>query len=626
MSEFIIENGILRIYRGNEEVVAIPDGVTEIGEYAFFDCRSLTSVTIPASVKSIGRKVFEYCVSLKKINITDISAWCEIDFAKYENFPLGYTHDLYLNDELVTELVIPDGVTNIKKYAFNFCTSLKSVTIPASVKSIERYAFDGCSSLEKVYITDISSWCEIEFENYSSNPLNYATNLYLNDELITELVIPYGVTNIKNYTFCNCQSLTSVILPDSVTRIEAESFRDCSSLESIAIPNSVVSIGTRAFYWCSSLATIIFSNSVTTIGVEAFSNCESLKSITIPNSVTNIGGGAFEGCKSLKSITIPDSIVNVGYDAFKFCFSLKKVNISDISAWCKINFKNSDSNPLNYANYLYLNNKLVTELLIPDGVTLIEKYAFFNCKSLNSIIIPDSVESIRKNAFCSCTALTKVMIPDCLTDIEENAFDNCKSLNYYYVFKYGKIVKNFVETWSEEFEKLYSMVRVKYTIIYHHSDWADGDFYEGWGDDYDNSYTLYREPERKELLLKDGELYGFVTNSVNCPLIITDPKSYDPPLIGWDSWTLSDESSLSRYLWIPRLEADSEKYEFSADDFPKGFVKAVVKQIGKEDSKGFFDGSFDVTIELTDNAIANPDATLSEFFKIKPGCVLVKKP
>ena len=102
MSEFIIENGILRRYRGNEEVGAIPDGVTDIGEYAFFDCRSLTSVTIPASVKSIGRKVFEYCVSLKKINITDISAWCEIDFAEYENFPLGYTHDLSLNDDNVT--------------------------------------------------------------------------------------------------------------------------------------------------------------------------------------------------------------------------------------------------------------------------------------------------------------------------------------------------------------------------------------------------------------------------------------------------------------------------------------------------------------------------------------------
>ena len=251
------------IPKGYLKEVVITSG-TKIGNYAFRDCSSLTSITIPDSVTSIGDYAFSGC------HIT----YASIPASVIWRIPKGY----------FKEVVITSG-TKIGSGAFDDCSSLTSVTIPDSITEIGDYAFRGCSSL-------------------------------------TSVTIPDSVTSIGVYAFRDCSSLTSITIPDSVTSIGKYAFQGCSSLTSVTIGNSVTSIGDYAFWLCSSLTSVTIPDSVTEIGRSAFSNCSSLSSVTIPDSVTSIGKYAFYNCSSLTSVTIPNSVTSIGSSAFYNCSSL----------------------------------------------------------------------------------------------------------------------------------------------------------------------------------------------------------------------------------------------------------------------------------------------------------------
>ena len=288
--------------------VTIPEGVTSIGKRAFWAWHqsSLTSITIPSSLTNIGADAFGYCGNLTDVYITDLEAYCCINYCGNGSCPFQdsfKTHRLYLDGNLVTDLVIPSSATYITDYLFNCCTSLRSVTIPDSVTNIGSHAFYGCSSLMSVtipnsvtsigshafyncsmlknitipssvtriggcafygcnsmtavYITDVDAWCNIVFDEYRdlrdnydkyyANPIYYAHNLYLDGELVTNLVIPNSVTSISDFLFYGCSSLMNIEMQEGVSNIGRKAFADCSSLTNIKIPNSVTSIGENAF-------------------------------------------------------------------------------------------------------------------------------------------------------------------------------------------------------------------------------------------------------------------------------------------------------------------------------------------------------------------------------------------
>ena len=145
-------------------------------------------------------------------------------------------------------------------------------------------------------------------------------------------------------------------------------------------------------------------------------------------SVTSIGKYAFNGCSRLTSVTIGNSVTTIGDYAFYDCTSLKSVYISDLSAWCKIYFETSYSNPLYQAHNLYLNGELLTELTIPDDIAEIKNYTFYDCYGLTSVTIPESVTTIGGYAFNGCSGLTSVTIPNSVTTIGDYAFYDCSGL------------------------------------------------------------------------------------------------------------------------------------------------------------------------------------------------------
>ncbi len=260
-----------KVYGNMLQKVEIGNGVTSIGNYAFYNCYSLASVVIPNGVTSIGSSAFYGCYSLASVVI-----------------PQGVTSigiEAFYNCYSLASVVIPQGVTSIGDSAFRNCYSLASVVIPQGVTSIGNYAFNYCYSLASV-------------------------------------VIPNGVTSIGNSAFYSCTTLASVVIPNGVTSIGSAAFYGCYSLASVVIPQGVTSIGIQAFYNCYSLASVVIPNGVTSIGNSAFYGCTSLASVVIPQGVKSIGNQAFYGCTSLASVVIPNSVTSIGSSAFYGCTSL----------------------------------------------------------------------------------------------------------------------------------------------------------------------------------------------------------------------------------------------------------------------------------------------------------------
>ena len=355
-SDFTIdENGVLTEYSGAGGDVIIPDTVKEIGNYAFMDCQSITSVTIPEGVTKIQSSAFSDCTNLisgalpatltaiesgafyncpklSAITVPDSSAYFCTDsavlFSKDKTVlvlypaalppstytvPTGVTKiadTAFSNAANLTDVTLQDGVTTIGRSAFALCQNLANVSIPASVTEIGGLAFE-----------------ETPWLNNNTNPFVTVNNILVRYHgADSAAAVPADVTNIAEGAFFQC-NVTSISIPNTVTKIGSGAFAMCLELTSVSLPSSLTKIDDGLFAMCSKLNTVTIPAKVTAIGELAFAGCAALININIPAHVSLIGGQAFISCIGLTDVILPNGVTDIGDMAFAACTNLKSISI-----------------------------------------------------------------------------------------------------------------------------------------------------------------------------------------------------------------------------------------------------------------------------------------------------------
>lgn len=341
--------------------------VTSI-DYSFGQNDNVTSLTIPKTITEFKSSYYAGHFygglsnsSLEKICISDLSAWCEIEFyygrvgaiLQYgdqmeSTNPLVIAHHLYLNGQEIKELNIPNSVSRIGTAAFIGCSEINSITIPETIKEIGAAAFRGCYSLDRVIISNLDSWLDINFEpfeiwgrcettviglEYSSNPLFYANRLFIDEKEIIDLVIPDAINEIKSAAFINCESFHSVAIPKSVNKIGSYAFANCYNLNKVIISDLEAwlriefehSIDHEVDESLYTIGAYLTCSNPLSLAHHLFINGEEIINLVIPSTINCIKFGTFWGCSSLKTVTIPESVTEIDVAAFYDCFNINTV-------------------------------------------------------------------------------------------------------------------------------------------------------------------------------------------------------------------------------------------------------------------------------------------------------------
>ena len=453
-------------FHGNDDItgVSISDNVEFIGADAFRNCANLTTVKLPYNLKGIGCESFAG-TSLETVYLNNIEGWCNLSIEGGYNFtnPLAVEH-LFIDGVEATAITIniPEGVEELERELFSgvrittvkfpstlkrigcktfencpienldfpdslesigigaFVNSdnLKSVSFGKGIKYIGNYAFAGDNMMNSVSCPSLDVWLGIEFGvdplypednyggGYGANPLGRAEHFYIGSQELTELVIPEGVEEIKQYAFYGGKNITTLTLPESLKSIGSYAFSGCRSITSVKFPESLRYIGDYAFQACG-FTSLTIPNNLEYLGKSAFNNNDVLTSVELPSDMTSLPQSCFQYCKSLKSIDLPKGLLEIGGSAFS------NSGIESITLPASVE---------RIGDFAFSGCK-IKSIKYPEGVTIIGKNTFSECRELESVDFPSSLKTIDGAAFKGCYKLKRVYLPKSLENIGAQVFE-----------------------------------------------------------------------------------------------------------------------------------------------------------------------------------------------------------
>ena len=450
--------------------ISLPDGLTHIGNYAFRDCRNLSSASLPSRLKSIGLEAFRNCQNITAITLPDsltaidryaFYGCSKLDMVRAEmTTPFAFGSSAFASIKSTCKLIVPIGTLDAYTTA-----GWTSDVFKGGVEELLEgqcgdnltWRLDQATGLLTITgsgaMTDFSSSTDVPWSNYK--------------ESITSVSLPAGLTTIGKYAFFEAANLASIDLPENLTTIGNYAFMLCSKLTSISIPSGVTTIGTQAFAGCSKLSSVALPDSLTEMGLYAFQGCLELTSIAIPSGVTAINQGTFQEC-GLTTLTLPENITSIADYAFYDCIDLGEVRakmpepfafgasaFDKIGATCKLIVPRGTLDAYLAAGWtdevfkggveetpggscgpnLTWTYDTETHHLTITGTGAMNNFGSERNKpwyryqyDITSVSLPDGLTSIGGHAFSTCHDLASINIPESVTSIGRLAFVNCRSL------------------------------------------------------------------------------------------------------------------------------------------------------------------------------------------------------
>jgi len=591
---------------GKAGAYTIPNSVTGIGDSAFYDCTSLTSVTIPDSLTTIGDNAFLGCWRLTGViipnSVTNLGAEAfalsGLTTVTIPGSVISLNPDTFAICTNLTSVTIDNGVTTIGGEEFWGCTSLTSVTIGNSVTNIEGSAFESCYSLTSVYFQGNAPY--IESDGFVFNGDNNATIYYLPST--TGWGPTFGGRPTALWPHSPPYEYYYTIINGTITLNEY-----IGSGGAVTIPDSldglpVTSIGENTFLRCSTLISVTIPDSVTNIGITAFFQCESLTSVEIPDSVTTIGDQAFAGCTSLTNLTLGSSVTSIGRSVFSQCTSLTAIIVNpqntQYSSVAGVLFNKNQS------TLIQCPGGKAGAYSIPNTVTSIETYAFRNCTGLTNVTIPNSVTSIGDDAFQVCTNLTSVTIPNSVTSIGYEAFYYCSGLTSVTI---GNAVTNIG---GGAFEHCYNLTSVAIgnsvtsigDVAFAYCTRLTGVYFQGGAPSLgssvfygDNNATVYYLPGTTGW----GTTFGGLPTAPSAPPIILSPPLPETAAVGCTGEFQVEVSGAGPFAY---------QWFFNATNFISGGTNAILQLADVQLSQS---GVYSVVVSNAFGSVTSPPAMLT---------------